>query len=102
MLRVLGLLAAILIAGCASHDRLAMTEFELLDGGPFRYVADTSLVYPLSTDQAEATRADWLEAYLADNGICPDGYTITERKTVQINDWIGEGVHKIYYTGECD
>jgi hypothetical protein len=90
----------ILVTGCASLDRYDYTEFEPLDGG-FRYVAISDFVYSLNGANAEAVRMEWLEKYLADNGVCPDGYTLTDRKAVLVNDWVGEGTHKIYYQGEC-
>lgn len=58
------------------------------------------MFYPESSAKAEAIRIEWLETYLADTAVCPDGYIITARKAVPINAF--GTVHKIYYEGECE
>lgn len=101
MMRFAAAAAALSLAACASQDRAALTEFEPLEAGAFRYEATSGPAYPLDSPTAEAERIRWLERYLADNALCPDGYQITERKVVLTDQVLFGDIHRIYYSGAC-
>lgn len=101
MMRFAAAAAALSLSACAAVDRPAMTEFEPLENGRFRYEAATDAVYPADSPTAEAERMRWLEQYLADNAVCQDGYEITERKLVLVREALLGDVHRIYYSGTC-
>lgn len=95
------LLAVPLVAGCSTNDRSALTRFEPTEHGEFRYVAGAPIDYPENSAAAEATRMEWLRAYLDLNDLCARGYEITERKPVLTRQAILGDVHTIYYRGRC-
>lgn len=47
------------------------------------------------------TVAKWLDQYLSDNGMCPDGYEITDRQVVIRGKNLRGTIHWVYYTGQC-
>jgi hypothetical protein len=99
MLKLLGVV--LILGGCATMDRPAMSSFEPLAGDKFRYVAKTdSMVYREDSPEAEAERMRWLQTYLTDNKLCPAGYAISDRKPVLTSDVIGR-TYTIFYTGRC-
>jgi hypothetical protein len=99
----LALLALLALGGCMDAvNRPTMSEFEPLGGDRFRYEATTAaLTDPENDPDAEATRMRWLQTYLSDNGMCPDGYLIDERKPVVRSQTLGLVSHRIYYRGRC-
>lgn len=74
-----------------------MTQFEPVGETAFRYEAKADLIYPLDSAGAEADRIAWLEQYLRDNGVCPGGYRIADRRSVLVRG----PIHQIYYDGVC-
>ena len=95
---IIAVLVAIL-AACASADRRAYTDFRF-SGESFEMRALAASDYPEGDTRAEAIRIDWLERYLSLNGLCPNGYTITNRTAVRIGSFIGDS-HDIFYEGRC-
>lgn len=101
MARILSMAALALLAGCASYDRHAMTSFEP-SGDSFRFEANADpVIYPLDSAAAEQDRMVWLETYLSQNNMCPDGYTITERKPVITGEPLTGTDYRIFYQGHC-
>ena len=102
-MRILVCLSIVALASaCASVDRLQMSSFEPMPGQEFRFVADSaSLQYPTDSAEGEAVRRAWLEKYLADNGLCPRGYEIVERKPVVTQQTAFGPAHRIFYRGRC-
>ena len=95
---IIAVLVAISVAACASAERRSNSDFrfsgesfEMRAGAPRGLEGDA---------RAEAIRIDWLEHYLSLNGLCPNGYTITNRTAVLISDFLGES-HNIFYEGRC-
>jgi hypothetical protein len=100
---VLSFVIAILTAGCASYDRMAITTFEPMDGkgseGVFKYTALAGGGYSAEiTSKAEKIRIDWLEWYLSKNGFDSKSYEITRRETVVT----GEASYRIIYTVKAE
>ena len=91
--------ALLALVGCASMDRPVMSTFEPTDSG-FRYKAQAGLFYEDGDPAAEATRMQWLQRYLTDNHLCPNGYKITKRQVVVIGG-IGDARRDIFYDGVC-
>jgi len=88
MMRAVGMFALILITGCAQmHDsvdyrRHTMSRIsEPLTGGDFFWF-DVKITpeLPLENPAAEQQRQIWLQTWLVQRGMCPDGYEITERR----------------------
>lgn len=91
---VMGLLLS--SAGCSSYDRAVGTRFEPGGDGTFEYEA-----YGVDSPSAEATRMEWLRQYLGDNGLCPDGYEIIDRRPVVTRTGLLENGYTVYYKGRC-
>lgn len=84
-------LPCMLVAGCAALDRPAMSEFTPLPDGRFEYRVAEAVVY------SQRERIAWLERYLADNDLCPDGYEIDRMTRIDT----GAFVDDLLITGRC-
>jgi hypothetical protein len=100
-MRVLAFIALALVAGCGSFDREPHTVyFEPLESG-FKYVVKTNMLYPEASREAENVRMGWMEHYAEQNGLCPGGFAITERKVARGTAGIGAEAGQIFYTAQC-
>lgn len=87
-MRVLLLLAVLLLAGCSqmheSPDYMRHTHSRItspLNGGDFFWFdVKVTPELPLDNEAAEQQRQVWLQTWLLQRGMCPDGYEITERR----------------------
>jgi hypothetical protein len=96
----MAMLASLALAGCV--DRTSVSKFEPLASDEFRFeAAANSVLWPVDGPKAEAARMEWLETYLSNNHLCPNGYTITERKPVLVDSRPLGDAHTIYYRGRC-
>lgn len=90
-----------IILGCASFDRIAVTKFEPIrtEAGAqvFKFTAFADAVYPLKSEDAELTRIEWLETWLADNGYDPKKYEVTSRVPVLRNKGLIGEVYDVFY-----
>lgn len=102
ILRRFAVLAFIGLAGCyVPTDRQIVTDFEPTETGfKYRAPADTS-IWPPDDPEAEANRMEWLERYLTDNAMCPNGYRITTRNVVVLRDAPLGTSYDVFYEGEC-
>lgn len=101
-MRRFAVLAFIGLAACdfEAVDRASITDFTITPTG-FTYSAPADMTRPLDTPEGEANRMAMLNAYLADNGLCPAGYRITSRNAVvTVQGALGTG-YEVTYTGEC-
>jgi len=89
------------LAGCASVDRLYMTEFEPTGANEFRYKAFANAAYKPEDPESEATRIEWLQQYLTDNNLCPNGYVIDDRKSVYNGTILAAKTYDLIYYGHC-
>ena len=78
-----------------------MTQFTPEADGTFTYRARAGGTYRLDDPEAEATRIRWLAQYLGDNGLCANGYEITDRETVVVTTGMFGGMQDVIYRGEC-
>lgn len=96
---------AMLIGACAVNynlERLSQTEFRPIGDSAFEFKALSSpLLRPEDSIGAEEERIRWLESYLDDNDLCPDGYEITQRRTVLLLEGLLGSSHDIYYSVRC-
>jgi hypothetical protein len=88
------------LSSCTFGDKSEPTKLEQLPANEFKFEIreqqDT-----LTEDEAEAARIAQLEKYLADNGLCPNGYAIKEKfPLVAEDDPLGQE-HVIVYRGVC-
>lgn len=89
-------LATLLGAGCAL-DRPLLTRFEPAGPYAFSFDAEATVFYPLE-GTGERVRMDWLETWLREADMCPDGYQLTGRRAIRS----GPTTHRVYYTGRCE
>src|SRR5687767_13215911 len=94
------LVSALAISGCAV-DKPSLTKFEALSSSEFTFEARADLSYPADDPKAEATRMGWLEKSLAENRLCPNGYTITGRTIVLAEEGALGQTHNVAYHGIC-
>ena len=57
--------------------------------------------YPEDDERAESLRREWLEAFNEEEGLCPGGFVITERRPDRGRTPINGSLDHIYYTGVC-
>ncbi len=88
---------AVMLAGCSSWDR-SITHFEPFADGTFRYQAFADRVYPVDSPGAEQDRMGWLGEFLRENSMCPNGFTVTERKAIMKRGL----VYDVIYYGKCN
>src|ERR1051325_4125374 len=81
MWRTVSLSMAVCIAGCDGKEP-PLTRLDQGSEQEFTFEARADLEHPEDDAKAEATRMEWLSKALADNDLCPNGYTITGRKVV--------------------
>lgn len=90
-----------LTSACASFDRVAVTRFEptKTEGSYtyYRFTAFADAAYPLDSEEAEATRSEWLRQWLTDNGYANAKYEVLSRKPVLRNKALLADVYDIYY-----
>jgi hypothetical protein len=91
----------LLVSGCAAADRVTETEFTPVDGG-FRYRAKASASYPEDSLGAEQQRLAWLQQYVGDAKLCPNGYAIIKRTAVLQSRAILADIYDIFYDGRCN
>lgn len=91
---VTGALLAIALTGCATLDRLPMSDFRPTSASSFEFVATKAREGGFYDEKGVM---GWLETWLADNKMCGSGYEITGRQAVAMNQY----VDRIYYTGRC-
>lgn len=90
-----------LLAACAPFDREILTVyFEPLDDG-FKYIVSASGPYGIDDADAEQVRIDWINHFVEQNGLCPGGYEIVERKAARGKDAVGGEAGYVFYTGRC-
>ena len=98
-------LTLIFVGACSVNqdlERLSQTEFTPIGNSAFEYKALASPVLrPEDSSDAELERIVWLERYLTDNGLCPYGYEIIERRTVLLVTGLLGASYDIFYTGRC-
>jgi hypothetical protein len=94
------LLLAALLAGCGHYERLNTTSFSRTPAGfEFRAVADPE--HPLDDPTAEAWRKNFLENYLEEHHLCPNGYSIAERVPTLTDHGAAGDSYDIRYEGAC-
>ena len=78
------------IGGCATQHKLTYTKFEpfVSQTGEqkFKFFAHSTFFNPSFDKESENERMEWLQMWLTDNALCKNGYTIVERKEVDIDD----------------
>jgi hypothetical protein len=86
-MRLLGTPLLLALSGCAAIaaiDRGPMSTFRAADDGRgYVFTAQTGLPYPPDDPAAEATRRQWLRAWLEQNALCPDTYVVDSREGVR-------------------
>lgn len=88
MLRFVSILIPLLLAGCAQmHDsedfrRHTMSRISQPHGGGDFFWFDVKITpaLPLENEAAEQQRQIWLQTWLVQRGMCPDGYEVVERR----------------------
>lgn len=99
-MRILTLAAVLTLAGCATAEKIELTRFAPTQDG-FVFTARADARYPAGNSEAEARRMWMLESYLRDNGICPAGYTIADRREVIVTRGLLGDIVDITYQGAC-
>ena len=93
---------ALVVSGCASIDRTALTSLEPLRADEtalyfkFKAVADMG-AYQLDSPNAEKIRMGWLEKWLQDNGMAGKKYEVVSRNPVIKETWPWGNVYDIFY-----
>jgi hypothetical protein len=100
MRKTLSILALGLLAGCAHYEKLNTTSFtQTASGFEFRAVANPE--HPLDDQAAEGWRMNFLENYLEEKHLCPDGYSIRERVPTLTDRSTDGDSYDIRYEGAC-
>ena len=84
-------LAAVLASGCAMEEK-SRGDFERHNNSILRtsyqdesvlvFEAKAGAAYPADSEPAEAVRMEWLQAWLTQRGLCPNGYEIVGREPI--------------------
>ena len=65
----------------------------------FKFMARTNVFNSANSDDGEIKRLEWLQLWLSDNKICPNGYVIVSRNAIELG--YSDAVKNIYYVGKC-
>ncbi len=97
-----GLLLALplLLSACA-FDLKNQSSFEAFNDGRFRFQTFADVTWPESSEEAESARLKVLRERLGDNGLCADGFSITERKAALKYKGLLGDVYDLIYYGRC-
>ncbi len=91
------------LTGCAQIGKQDYTKFESFKSPTgqqqFKYVAHGDIFHKDTDPQTEISRMQWLQMWLDDNKLCPNGYIILERNLV--NNGYYESINSAYYLGQC-
>jgi hypothetical protein len=100
MWKTVPILAVALLVGCAHYEKLNSTSFtEKPSGFEFRAVANPE--HPLEDAVAESWRMNFLENYLEEKHLCPNGYAISERVPTLTDHTAAGDSYGIRYEGAC-
>jgi hypothetical protein len=95
-----GILTAVLLTGCAHYEKLNSTSFTpTATGFQFRAVANPE--HPLDDKVAESWRLGFLENYLEEHHLCPNGYTIADRVPTLGEHAAAGDSYDVRYEGAC-
>lgn len=95
---------AMIIAGCASMDRGALSSIEPIKSeGGYRYFkfaakAGSAYGYPLNNPEAEKIRIGWLEEWLTLNGYKRESIQVLSREPMTDGSGIMGPVYTVFYT----
>ncbi len=97
-------LACGMLAACTQPRDLFAVAPDQPDS--FTFVAESYDLFPTRQAEGEARRIQDLEAYLASNRLCPDGYEIENRTdSVQEAPWpfsyFSGTIYRVTYRGRC-
>lgn len=97
------MLFVIAISGCSSMNKRIESRFEPYKSAngqqEFKFFAHSNRFSPEYDKDSENERMEWLQTWLTDNKMCPNGYVITQRTVVDVG--LGDAVKDIYYYGKC-
>jgi hypothetical protein len=94
------ILITVFLAGCAHYEKLNSTSFtQTATGFQFRAVANPE--HPLDDKVAESWRLSFLENYLEERHLCPNGYAIAERVPTLVDHETAGDSYDIRYDGAC-
>lgn len=103
MIKILTIILCIFnFVGCTKIHKMEMTKFEPFPSKTpkqFKFIATSNFWNPYGDGDGENKRMEWLQMWLNDNDLCKNGYTIIERKEVDLG--FGPEVKDIYYAGQC-
>lgn len=103
MLKNLTYFYVLFLVGCAQMGKMDYTTFEpvITNGSPneFKYMVKSNIFNPANDQTSEAERFQWLDMWLSDNEMCPNGYVIISRKAIDLG--YSDAVKHIYYVGKC-
>lgn len=91
---------ALVLAGCAKVDKPVLTDFTPTPSG-FTYKATAGAGMAADSAKGEQWRIQMLEEYLRDNGVCPGGYTIVDRREILVTTGVLADIVDITYQGAC-
>ena len=98
---LIALVLTLAIAGCSMGDNSEPTTVERLPGNEFKFEIHEDSGVALDDEAGEADRIAQLEKYLADNGLCPNGYVIKEKFPIVADDDPLGQEHVLVYHGIC-
>jgi hypothetical protein len=100
MWRTISVLAVGLLAGCGHYEKLNTTSFSQTATG-FEYRSIANPEHPLDDQAAEGWRMNYLENYLEEHHLCPNGYIIDERVPTLTDHTAAGDTYGIRYEGAC-
>ncbi len=93
--------AAFLFAGCEHADRIMETQFTPNADGTYTFRGPADVSYPIDSADGEAARLRMLAAWVKDNGVCPQGYSIVKRTPMLRNKGVFADRYDVFYTVSC-
>lgn len=101
------MLLAGLSAGCAVDDRTDYHRHTMSDlredwrqPGVLLFEASTSSLYPEDSEAAEATRMQWLAAWMKRSSYCPSGWEVVSRTPIDPRE-VHSRRHDLRYEVKC-
>lgn len=100
-MKSMGLVALLLVAGCAQMDMASEGRLRPLPAGGYEAMLPISAFSPDGDATAEADRLAYVGKMMTERGYCPGGWEVTHRQVVLRKEvWTGDQ-RDVYYTLAC-
>jgi hypothetical protein len=101
---ILALALTLPMAGCLTVDdqeRIQFSSFKVSPDRTFTFETDANMYESESLETMPIPRQSWMQEWLTQNNMCPNGFRIVDRQRVVKGGSIMGKLYRVSYTGRC-